>query len=143
MLRCVLDRVAQVRKLESQGVPTKHAEAITSAITEVLNDSLESISESFVTNAEMQKVITPIYLSPSGSVFFFLFFWLGIDIRFLLLLLPFAVRDAAGGQYLQVQVASAELAGILLAPTKPLLARSMCHWMIADTFPAPLIGPFC
>jgi hypothetical protein len=37
-------------------VPTKHAEAITSAITEVLNDSLESISESFVSKAEMQKV---------------------------------------------------------------------------------------
>jgi len=46
----------QVRKLESQGVPTKQAEAITSAITEVLNDSLESISESFVSKAEMQKV---------------------------------------------------------------------------------------
>uniref|UniRef100_A0A0E0HVC2 DUF1640 domain-containing protein n=2 Tax=Oryza TaxID=4527 RepID=A0A0E0HVC2_ORYNI len=44
-----------VRKLESQGVPTKQAEAITSAITEVLNDSLESISESFVSKAEMQK----------------------------------------------------------------------------------------
>jgi hypothetical protein len=37
-------------------VPTKQAEAITSAITEVLNDSLESISESFVSKAEMQKV---------------------------------------------------------------------------------------
>jgi len=47
---------SQVRKLESQGVPTKQAEAITSAITEVLNDSLESISESFVSKAEMQKV---------------------------------------------------------------------------------------
>ena len=47
----------QVRKLESQGVPTKQAEAITSAITEVLNDSLESISESFVSKAEMQKVV--------------------------------------------------------------------------------------
>ncbi|WVZ78545.1 hypothetical protein U9M48_026237 [Paspalum notatum var. saurae] len=46
---------SQVRKLESQGVPTKQAEAITSAITEVLNDSLESISESFVSKAEMQK----------------------------------------------------------------------------------------
>lgn len=45
-----------MRKLESQGVPTKQTEAITSAITEVLNDSLESISESFVSKAEMQKV---------------------------------------------------------------------------------------
>ncbi|GJM97455.1 hypothetical protein PR202_ga14384 [Eleusine coracana subsp. coracana] len=47
--------IRSVRKLESQGVPTKQAEAITSAITEVLNDSLESISESFVSKAEMQK----------------------------------------------------------------------------------------
>ena len=45
----------QVRKLESQGVPTKQAEAITSAITEVLNDSLESISESFVSKTKMQR----------------------------------------------------------------------------------------
>jgi CRISPR/Cas system endoribonuclease Cas6 (RAMP superfamily) len=45
----------QVRKLESQGVPTKQAEAITSAITEVLNDNLESISKSFVSKAEMQR----------------------------------------------------------------------------------------
>ena len=59
-MRRVGDRVrSQVRKLESQGVPTKQAEAITSAITEVLNDSLESISESFVSKAEMQKV-TPV-----------------------------------------------------------------------------------
>jgi hypothetical protein len=32
----------QVRKLELQGVPTKHVEAIRSAITEVLNDNLSS-----------------------------------------------------------------------------------------------------
>ncbi|KAK3134555.1 hypothetical protein QOZ80_6AG0550680 [Eleusine coracana subsp. coracana] len=51
----LVDTLALVRKLESQGVPTKQAEAITSAITEVLNDSLESISESFVSKAEMQK----------------------------------------------------------------------------------------
>ena len=57
MLSCVL-RWSQVRKLESQGVPTKQAEAITSAITEVLNDSLESISESFISvtssNSELE-----------------------------------------------------------------------------------------
>ncbi|XP_062229820.1 uncharacterized protein LOC133927384 isoform X2 [Phragmites australis] len=51
----LVDTLALVRKLESQGVLTKQAEAITSAITEVLNDSLESISESFVSKAEMQK----------------------------------------------------------------------------------------
>ncbi|KAL5223740.1 hypothetical protein ABZP36_010379 [Zizania latifolia] len=51
----LVDTLALVRKLESQGVPTKQAEAITSAITEVLIDSLESISESFLSMAEMQK----------------------------------------------------------------------------------------
>ncbi|KAG2303110.1 hypothetical protein Bca52824_031761 [Brassica carinata] len=45
-----------VRSLEAQGVPSKQAEAITSAITEVLNDSLENVSESFVSKAEMQKI---------------------------------------------------------------------------------------
>ena len=44
---------SQVRKLESQGVPTKQAEAI----TEVLNDSLDSMSESFVSKADIQKVV--------------------------------------------------------------------------------------
>ncbi|XP_048431189.1 uncharacterized protein LOC103938036 [Pyrus x bretschneideri] len=44
-----------LRRLEGQGVPSKHAEAITSAITEVLNDSLENVSHSFVTKGEMQK----------------------------------------------------------------------------------------
>ena len=46
-----------MRSLEAQGVPSKQAEAITSAITEVLNDSLENVSESFVSKAEMQKVL--------------------------------------------------------------------------------------
>ncbi|AQK80949.1 Mitochondrion protein [Zea mays] len=81
----LVDTLALVRKLESQGVPTKQAEAITSAITEVLNDSLESISESFVSKAEMQKA--------SAS--------------------PLALRGwlfHRGVQYLQVQVPSAELA---------------------------------
>ncbi|MBA0586736.1 hypothetical protein Gorai_017465, partial [Gossypium raimondii] len=44
-----------VRSLEAQGVPSKQAEAITAAITEVLNDSLENVSHSFVSKAEMQK----------------------------------------------------------------------------------------
>lgn len=47
----------QVRSLEAQGVPSKQAEAITSAITEVLNDSLENVAHSFVSKAEMQKVV--------------------------------------------------------------------------------------
>lgn len=46
----------QVRRLEAQGVPSKQAEAITAAITEVLNDSLENVAQSFVSRAEMQKV---------------------------------------------------------------------------------------
>ena len=46
----------QVRKLEGQGVPSNQAEAITDAITEVLNDSLENVSHSFVSKGEMQKV---------------------------------------------------------------------------------------
>lgn len=37
-------------------MPSKQAEAITAAITEVLNDSLENVSQSFVSKAEMQKV---------------------------------------------------------------------------------------
>ncbi|XP_048431514.1 protein FMP32, mitochondrial-like [Pyrus x bretschneideri] len=51
----LVDTLALVRRLEGQGVPSKHAEAITSAITEVLNDSLENVSHSFVTKGEMQK----------------------------------------------------------------------------------------
>jgi hypothetical protein len=47
----------KVRGLESQGVPSKQAEAITAAITEVLNDSLENVAYSFVSKAEMQKVV--------------------------------------------------------------------------------------
>uniref|UniRef100_A0A3Q7FE41 Uncharacterized protein n=1 Tax=Solanum lycopersicum TaxID=4081 RepID=A0A3Q7FE41_SOLLC len=51
----LVDTLAMARRLEAQGVPSKQAEAITSAITEVLNDSLENISNSFVSLAEMQK----------------------------------------------------------------------------------------
>ena len=48
--------LSQVRKLEAQGIPSKHAEAITSTITEVLNDSLENLSQSLVSKGELQKV---------------------------------------------------------------------------------------
>ncbi|TYK16694.1 protein FMP32 [Cucumis melo var. makuwa] len=51
----LVDTLALVRKLEGQGVPSNQAEAITAAITEVLNDSLENISHSFVSKGEMQK----------------------------------------------------------------------------------------
>ncbi|XAR73806.1 hypothetical protein NMG60_11007899 [Bertholletia excelsa] len=52
----LVDTLALVRRLEAQGLPSKQAEAITSAITEVLNDSLENVAQSFVSKAEMQKI---------------------------------------------------------------------------------------
>ncbi|XP_004287840.1 PREDICTED: protein FMP32, mitochondrial [Fragaria vesca subsp. vesca] len=51
----LVDTLALVRRLEGQGVPSKQAEAITAAITEVLNDSLENVSQSFVSKGEQQK----------------------------------------------------------------------------------------
>lgn len=51
----LVDTLALVRSLEAQGVPSKQAEAITAAITEVLNDSLENVANSFVSKADMQK----------------------------------------------------------------------------------------
>ncbi|KAK9287381.1 hypothetical protein L1049_015799 [Liquidambar formosana] len=50
----LVDTLALVRSLEAQGVPSKQAEAITAAITEVLNDSLENVAQSFISKAEMQ-----------------------------------------------------------------------------------------
>jgi hypothetical protein len=96
-----------VTKLESQGVPTKQAEAITSSITEVLNNSLESFSKSFVSKAEIQKVIIAtthhrrlLRMGTTSSIPFFA--------SSILLCVE---RDAAGVQYLQGQVASAEFTG--------------------------------
>jgi hypothetical protein len=40
-------------------VPLKQAEAITAAITVVLNDSLENVSQSLVSKEEMQRVMMP------------------------------------------------------------------------------------
>lgn len=73
----------KVRSLEAQGVPSKQAEAITSAITEVLNDSLENVSESFVSKAEMQKVLGLLFSMQSSislkkknwNFSFFVLFW--------------------------------------------------------------------
>ncbi|MCD9559116.1 hypothetical protein HAX54_016849 [Datura stramonium] len=50
----LVDTLALVRRLEARGVPSEQAEAITSAITEVLNDSLENVAHSFVSRAEMK-----------------------------------------------------------------------------------------
>ncbi|KAK1410459.1 hypothetical protein QVD17_36996 [Tagetes erecta] len=52
----LVDTLALVRRLEGEGVPTKQAEAIQSAITEVLNDSLENVAQSFVSKGEMQRI---------------------------------------------------------------------------------------
>ncbi|KAJ0964241.1 hypothetical protein J5N97_029363 [Dioscorea zingiberensis] len=51
----LVDTLALVRRMEREGVPSNHAEAITSAITEVLNDSLENVAQSFVSKGEMQR----------------------------------------------------------------------------------------
>lgn len=50
--------IGQVRRLEAQGLPSKQAETITAAVTDVLNSSLENVSQSFVSKPEMQKVRT-------------------------------------------------------------------------------------
>ncbi|KAM7516167.1 hypothetical protein LguiA_005750 [Lonicera macranthoides] len=52
----LVDTLALVRRLEAQGVPSKQAEAITASITEVLNDTVENVAQSFVSKAEMQKI---------------------------------------------------------------------------------------
>ncbi|CAL9164336.1 unnamed protein product [Musa hybrid cultivar] len=53
---CLIDTLALVRRLEKEGAPSKQAEAIASTITEVLNESLESVAQSFVSKPEMQRV---------------------------------------------------------------------------------------
>ncbi|XP_015064075.1 protein FMP32, mitochondrial [Solanum pennellii] len=52
----LVDTLALVRKLEAKGVPTKQAEAITAAITEVLSDSLENVAQTFVSKADLQRL---------------------------------------------------------------------------------------
>ncbi|KAL3377939.1 hypothetical protein AABB24_004050 [Solanum stoloniferum] len=52
----LVDTLALVRKLEAKGVPTKQAEAITAAITEVLNDSLDNVAQTFVSKADLQRL---------------------------------------------------------------------------------------
>ena len=53
---------SQVRRLEAQGLTPKQAEAITAVITEVLNDSLENVAQSFTSKTEMTRVCLMIYL---------------------------------------------------------------------------------
>ncbi|KAI3767931.1 hypothetical protein L2E82_18360 [Cichorium intybus] len=52
----LVDTLALVRRLEGEGVPSKQAEVITSAIIEVLNDSLENVAQSFVSKGEMERI---------------------------------------------------------------------------------------
>ncbi|CAN0890420.1 hypothetical protein LINGRAHAP2_LOCUS16418 [Linum grandiflorum] len=52
----LVDTLALVRRLESQEVPSKQAEAITTALIAVLNDSLESLSHSYASKEEMHKI---------------------------------------------------------------------------------------
>ncbi|XP_075475522.1 protein FMP32, mitochondrial-like [Primulina tabacum] len=52
----LVDTLALMRSLEAQGIPSKHAEVITSAMTEVLDDSLENISQNLISRAEMQRI---------------------------------------------------------------------------------------
>lgn len=50
-----VDTLALVRKLEAQGFTVNQAEAITAAMTDVLNDCLESVALSFVSKSELEK----------------------------------------------------------------------------------------
>ncbi|CAL5321226.1 unnamed protein product [Camellia sinensis] len=52
----LVDTLALVRRLEAQGVPSKQAEAITAAITEVLNDSLENVAHSLFQKKKCRKL---------------------------------------------------------------------------------------
>ncbi|KAG6392794.1 hypothetical protein SASPL_147020 [Salvia splendens] len=51
----LVDTLALVRKLETQGVESRQAQAITEAMMQVLNDSMENVSGSYVSKSEMQK----------------------------------------------------------------------------------------
>ncbi|KAJ7521492.1 hypothetical protein O6H91_19G056900 [Diphasiastrum complanatum] len=50
-----IDTLALVRKLEAHGLTTKQAEAITSVMTDVLNGSLENVTDGFVSQSDLQN----------------------------------------------------------------------------------------
>ncbi|XP_057845577.1 protein FMP32, mitochondrial isoform X2 [Cryptomeria japonica] len=52
---CLVDTMALVKRLEGEGMTQKQAEAITAVVTEVLQDSLDTIAHSFVSREEMIK----------------------------------------------------------------------------------------
>ncbi|KAI5056421.1 hypothetical protein GOP47_0028239 [Adiantum capillus-veneris] len=51
----LVDTLALVRKLEAQGFDAKQAEAITAAMTDILNDCLQNVSDSFVSKSELDQ----------------------------------------------------------------------------------------
>lgn len=51
----LVDTLALVRKLEAQGVPSNHAEALISVLAAVQNDSWENSCQHFVSKVEMEK----------------------------------------------------------------------------------------
>ncbi|RZC72137.1 hypothetical protein C5167_035326 [Papaver somniferum] len=52
----LFDTLALVRKLEKEGFESKHAEAVTDALTQVLSDSLENVAQLYVSNGQMKKI---------------------------------------------------------------------------------------
>lgn len=50
-----VDTLALVRRLEAEGLSAKQAEAITHIITEVLHESLETTTDTFISKTEIQK----------------------------------------------------------------------------------------
>lgn len=73
----------QVKSLEAQGIPSKHAEAITSAITEVLDDSLANISQNLISRAEMQRVrVLPVFSSAYIFIEYSKLFYVNCDVSF-------------------------------------------------------------
>ncbi|GAB2218128.1 hypothetical protein Droror1_Dr00001346 [Drosera rotundifolia] len=52
----IVDTLALVRSLEKKGVPLKEAEAVTSVITQVVNDSLQNVASRYVSKANMQRM---------------------------------------------------------------------------------------
>ncbi|KAL9254821.1 fmp32, mitochondrial-like protein [Drosera capensis] len=52
----IVDTLALVRSLEKKGVPLKEAEAVTSVITQVVNDSLQNVASRYVSKADMQRM---------------------------------------------------------------------------------------
>ena len=61
--------MAQVRKLEAQGLTAEQAEGLTGLVSHIMTVSMEEVTEQFVTKLEMQMVtihsLPPLLLSQS------------------------------------------------------------------------------